>query len=100
MDHGKTDQELARDLANYLTTKSGYNSLPPLEQMVRDRISTMARSIADSVVETAGGLQELIRRESEKAIMTALADDKFLKGIVAKSVAEALVTRYRESEDE
>lgn len=91
------EQEAARQLTEYLTTKTGYDRQnSPLEAMVKAEISTMARKIAAEVVAENPALAGRIREMTIRVVTMALAKDEYITEPVIKAVSEALAVRARE----
>lgn len=92
------EQEAARQLTEYLTTKTGYDRQnSPIEAMIKAEISAMARKIAAEVVAENPGLAD--RRTMTVAVVTkALTQDEYLTEPVIKAVSEALAVRVRDLE--
>lgn len=86
-----TNQSLA--LADFLLkpTNSGYSQTDsPIMQMVKARITTMARDIATEIVNENLALRERVTTQVRKTVEQLLRDDTYTNQVVVDAVAKAL----------
>lgn len=95
-------QEIARNLAGFLTSPPRYGGKSPLEEMLQAQITQMTRQIAAEVIEAMPELRDHVRTMVEQTIRRGLTQDQWLNQTVVSAVAKAItdlsLERQRDSE--
>lgn len=105
MSETRTQAEVAKDLAAFLTTKAGgygYDrGKSPLDQTLETMIVKMTREIAAEVIEATPELAAHVRAKVQQTVAMSLRDDTWLNSVVVDAVAKAITglatERSRES---
>lgn len=96
----RSQEEMAGELAEFLTSRDrrDYRGRTPLEAVMEEKITGLAREVADQVIAATPQLRRLIEGKIQALVTQALASDPKLNSAVVKAVTDAL-TAYREGDD-
>jgi hypothetical protein len=92
------ERQTAAEMARFLfepRREYGRVEDSPVLTAVKSRLTAMARDLATVLVSSTPSVGELITQQVHAAIAAAMADDAYLREIVTKSVAAAIVERYK-----
>lgn len=103
----KTQQEIASDLARFLTTPVargyGLDKRSPLDEILNAQITQMTREIAAEVIAATPEIRDHVKRMVESTVKRALQNDSWLNqtvvGAVSKAITDLALERQRERED-
>jgi flagellar biosynthesis/type III secretory pathway protein FliH len=92
--------EEAKALTRYLETRDRYSGKSPIETIVEEGITKMAREIAAEVIKENPELRDVIWKKTQQVISQALRNDAYLSRTVVDSVAAGLGKLVSERDEE
>lgn len=93
-----SEEQAARALTDFLTTKDRYQGTSPIERVVQRQISKMLYEMAAELVSATPGIGVALRQRVNLAVTRALQDDAWLTSQVTQAVAKVLTERALETE--
>lgn len=91
-------EALASSVAEYLTGSRNHMGRSPLQERMQIEISGMAAIIVKEVIDSMPEIRDRIEAMAQAAVVRALADDEYLRSVVAKAMGEGLGQLLRERE--
>lgn len=93
-------EALASTVVDYLTGARNHMGRSPLQERLQIEISGMAAVIVKEVIDSMPEIRDRIEAMARAAVVRALADDEYLRKVVAKAMGEGLGQLLQEREND
>lgn len=96
----RSKEQVAAELARFLTTRDRYGGTSPLDTEIAAQITVMTREIAREIIANTPELRGHIQGIVERLVYSALQTDSWLNATIVNAVAKALTDLALERERE